>query len=104
MAKASFHSEKLPNLLEKIKECISEGNYKFSNHAFERKAERLITVPDILFVLNHGYHEKRKDHWNEKNQTWNYSIRGKDFDGELIRIIVSFQENNMLIITVIRLN
>ena len=37
-------------------------------------------------------------------ETWNYSIRGKSVDSENIRIILSFDESDMLIITVINLD
>lgn len=45
-----------------------------------------------------------KDSWDYVFKTWNYSIKGKTIDTEPCRVIVSFEENGLLIITVIRLN
>lgn len=96
-------AEKIPNLLEKVKSCIDQGTYRFTKHALERKNERFVTLPDILEILHTGYHEKIKDQWDVAYKVWNYAIRGKDVDQEDIRVIVSFDQNGLLIITVIRL-
>jgi len=43
--------------------------------------------------------------FGEKNQQdWNYHIRGKNTDGDQIRIVISFDEDGMPIITVINLD
>lgn len=96
--------EKISELLRKIKECLETGNYKFSKHALERRKERFISLPDILEVLRHGYHEKTKDVWNEQFNEWDYAVRGKTVDQASCRIIVSFDAKGLLIITVIRLD
>lgn len=97
-------SQKISDILYRIKECLDGGKYRFSQHATERKTERVISLPDILEVLRGGYHEKKKDIWDEKFKTWNYAIRGKTVDKENCRIIISFEDNGLLIITVIRLD
>lgn len=103
MTKRIFKSEKTSNLSLKINQCLDDDLYKFTNHALERKEERIVEIPDILYVLRNGIQEKSKDKWDEKFQSWNYSIRGKTIDDEALRIIVSFDDYGMLIITVIRL-
>lgn len=56
------------------------------------------------YVLKTGWHEKRKDTYDEiEYKTWNYAIRGKTVDARELRVIVSFAEDGMLIITVIEL-
>jgi hypothetical protein len=50
-----------------------------------------------------GYHEKKKDKFNNFHHVWNYSVRGKTVDRRELRVIVSFDENGMLIITAIEL-
>ena len=57
----------------------------------------------MLQVLKSGFHEKRKDKFDESFNAWNYAVRGKTVDTKELRIIVSFDENNMLIITAIDL-
>jgi len=97
------HPQKLLNLMSTIKDCIEEGRYLDTRHALERQIERTITRPEILYVLKTGYHEKKKDQFDEFYRAWNYAIRGKTRDKREIRVIVSFDENGMLIITAIAL-
>ena len=65
--------------------------------------ERNLQAPDILNVLETGYHEEGKDKWDETYQAWNYAIRGYTSDKDGLRVVVSFYDVNMLIITVIRI-
>jgi hypothetical protein len=98
------HLNKLKNLLEITREHAEAGDYLLTNHARQRQAERGISRPDIEYVLSHGWHEKRKDIFEEAHQAWNYAVRGKTVGDESeLRIIVSF-DDDMLIITVIDLN
>ena len=91
------------NLLQKIRDAIDNHNFKDMTHASERAIERRITRAEYLYVLKNGYHEKNKDKFEELYSSWNYSIRGKTLDKRELRVIVSFDENDMLIITVIDL-
>ena len=96
--------EKVAQLLPLIRECIEAGHFFDTRHATDRQGERAITRPEILYVLRHGYHEKRKDKFEPRYQAWNYAVRGKTSDARELRIIVSFDERNMLIITAIDLH
>ena len=96
--------EKIGNVVEKVKECIAEGKYILTVHAFDRQTERSINLPATLHVLKTGYEEKRKTCFDCERNTWKYAIRGKTIRDEIdVRVIVAFDENEMLIITVIRL-
>jgi hypothetical protein len=93
--------EKITNVLIKIKECIEKGNYFVTSHAFTRQSERLINLPESLHILETGYEEKKKTRFDTDHNTWKYAIRGKTIRDELdVRVIVAFDENAMLIITV----
>lgn len=89
-------------LFQKILDCLDMGRYRQSKHALERELERKISLPDV-YVLKKGYHEKRKTSFDEAFQTWKYAIRGKTIDDIDIRIIISFDETGMMIITVMHL-
>ena len=92
--------DKIKNLLDFVKRCIDNDNYRDSIHAQERKAQRGITITEILYVLRNGWHEKKKDEFKEEYQSWNYAIRGDTVDEVSLRIIVSFEASmRMLIIT-----
>ncbi|MBI2646667.1 MAG: DUF4258 domain-containing protein [Deltaproteobacteria bacterium] len=69
----------------------------------ERQSERSITRMEILYVLRAGFHEKKKDKFDQAYGCWNYAIHGKTMDKRELRIIISFDKNNMLIITAIDL-
>lgn len=97
-------SEKFPDILKRVKNCLDKGEYRFSQHATERRKERFVSLPDIIEVLRNGYHEKIKDTWDEVFKSWNYAIRGKTVDLEACRIVISFEDSGLLIITVIRLD
>lgn len=89
------------NLLAKIKRHIDSGNFRLSKHANKRQSEREISLPKVLYVLTHGYHEERMSLFDNVFQTWKYAIRGKTLDGVDVRVIVAFVDE-MIIITVIR--
>jgi hypothetical protein len=92
---------KTTNVLQRVKECIDLGRYYDTRHGGERKIFRSIALPDVLYILKNGFHEKKKDEFKPEHNDWNYAIRGKTVDGRDIRIAVAVDENNMLIITVI---
>jgi len=92
--------EQISNLHERICECIENDQYTQSRHALERGNERSIELPDALYVLKTGHHEKRKTTFDEAYNTWKYAIRGLTLDDLDIRVIIAFDEDNMLLITV----
>jgi hypothetical protein len=94
-------SIKLTDVIKKVKECLDLGRYCDTSHAVQRKQQRKISLPHVLYVLRNGYHEKRKDQYKPEFKDWNYSIRGLTVDGKDIRIAVAFDQDDMLIITVI---
>ncbi len=94
---------KIANILKKVQECIEKGRYYDTSHAKLRKVQRNITLPHVLYVLRNGYHEKQKDQYKVEYCDWTYSIRGRNIDGKDLRIIIAFDNNDMLIITVIEI-
>ncbi len=94
---------KIISLMETIRKCIEEGRYLDTRHATQRQVERDVTRPELLHALLNGFHEKRKDRFEEAYNAWNYSVRGKTIDARTLRVVVSFDESNMLIITAIDL-
>ncbi len=92
---------KLENVLQVIRECIEEDNYTMTTHALLREKQRKIKVSEIIHVLKTGYEEKNKTCFDDKNNMWKYAIRGKTkIDNFDVRVIVAFDNNGMLIITV----
>jgi len=84
------------------------GSYLFVRHAEHRLKDRNISDLDVLDILENKEKRKRKrnkqeDKYVEGYLDWNYCIEGLSLDREKIRIIVSFNEELMLVITVIRL-
>jgi hypothetical protein len=89
----------LRDLIVVVKECVEQGHYVLTEHALQRMRERGISLNDAEYVLKNGYHEKRKSSFDPTFKTWKYAIRGKTIDESDIRIIVSFDERDMVVIT-----
>lgn len=90
-------------IFPKIRYCIDQGLYRQSKHAISRELEREISLPDVLYVLKNGYHEKQKTSFDEAFQKWKYAIRGRTLDGNDIRIIIAFDDSGIMIITVMHI-
>lgn len=91
-----------------ISDMIPNGNYIFLIHAQDRLKERNVSDLDVLDILENKEKRKRKrnkakDTYTEGYFDWNYCVEGLDLDGGKIRIIISFTEESLLVITVIRL-
>lgn len=96
--------EKLKDLLSKVREAIDSNNYFITKHALERQNQRSINLPAVLHVLKTGHEEKKKSYFDKDNNTWKYAIRGKPLRSESdVRVIIAFDENQMLIITVMHI-
>lgn len=95
---------KIPNVLQLIRSRTHAGEFIILPHALERGSQRAIAVADIVYVLSTGNHESKKDQYKEEYRAWNYAIRGKTIDNRELRIAVSFDEEYMLVITVIRIS
>lgn len=92
---------------------IAHRKYIFLKHSRQRMIERSILELEVLNILSgkkgHERHRnKKKDSYelgsfSELPQDWKYCIEGCDIDGELIRIIITFTNDLMPIITTIRI-
>lgn len=101
-------------LFSLIEEKIVQGKYIFLSHANQRIRERNISELDVIYLLSgkKGFGRKRnktKDIFEElsiyeKSSDWKYCIEGNDIDGHRLRVIITFAENLMPIITVIRID
>lgn len=95
---------KIANVLSLVREHARVGKFVDTRHAELRKKQRQILTRDIVFILLNGYHEKKKDQYDERYKTWNYAIRGKlKAENKDIRVVISFDDEGMLIITAIEL-
>ena len=92
-----------PDVLRMVKLHIKNGTLLLAKHAIDRQKERGIRLPEVLYVLERGRHEREKDLYSVKKQLWKHAIRGKTIDGLDLRVIVAF-DKKMVIITVIRIN
>ena len=90
----------IDNLFESIRAHIDSGRYRLSIHALERQFQRDIQLPDILHTLRFGWHEKQKTKFDEGFKKWKYAIRGETLNRSPIRIIIAFDDADMLVITV----
>ena len=97
--------EQLFTLLDR---SIANGDYVFKHHARQRQVDRAISDLDVLDILEgkpnrERHRNKKKDIYVFPNEEWNYCIEGKDLDEGKIRIVISFENHFIPIITVMRI-
>ncbi len=95
---------KIDRLLERIADAVDQGAYVVSDHAYERAVDRRVPIPHVEYVLRHGFHEKEKDQFKVEYQAWRYAIRGKSPDMVAVRVVVTFAEDGLMVVTVINLD
>ena len=91
-----------------ISEIIDKCDYVFLKHAKKRLADRKISDITVLDILENKPGSKRKrnkakDEYTPGKTEWKYCLEGIDPDGSKIRIIITFDDPLLLVITVIRL-
>jgi len=65
--------------------------------------ERDVQFFDAMYVLQNGHHEKKKTFYHEASKKWRYAIRGETPDFLELRVVITFDESNMIVITVVDL-
>ncbi len=96
--------KKINTVLPLAIELLQKGHFVISEHALLRQQERQLSLGDIRNILFTGYHEKKKDEYNDQYKDWNYAVCGQTLDREKARICLAFDHTKLLIIiTVIRL-
>ena len=96
---------KLSNLMEAIRSALASGRYLYSEHVHESMFKRHLSVGDVKRVLTTGFHEKKKDKYEEMHESWNYAIKGCTVDERNVRVVVAFdKETHLIIITAIDLD
>lgn len=51
-----------------------------------------------MYLRYTGFHEKKKDGYDDTYQAWHYAIRGKSLDERDLRVFVSFDKETMMLI------
>lgn len=91
-------------LFKGIEQAIDNKNYVFTQHGEIRSKQRLNDEQVIRILRDRRKkHDAARDYYSAGYPDWNYHIQGNTIDNQPIRIVVSFEENSMLIITVINL-
>lgn len=101
--KKKTRPSKIENVIGKAKQCIAMGFYRYTAHAEVRKYDRKITEEDALYIIENGWRIPIKDDYCEINHSWKYAFEGKTLQDDLLRVIIAFDENMLLIITVINI-
>ena len=57
------------DLLPKIRHFIETGNYQVTKHTLERLKQRALSLGEVLYVLNHGFHEENMTLFSNQFQT-----------------------------------
>lgn len=94
---------KLLDPLPTIRQFVAHGRFDFVTHALQRLQQREVTVLEVIYILEHGFHERRKDQFNQEFGNWVCAIRGKTLDARKLRVAVVV-DDGALVITVIDLD
>ena len=113
MARPSKITTITNELFSLIENRIQAGQYIFLPHATARGLQRGSTEEEVIDMLSG--HKGYSRHWNKGKDTfessgysqklqWRYCIEGSTPDGDELRVIITFDEVLMPIITVIKLD
>ena len=94
------------DLFKAINHSLENNTYYFSDHADIRsKTRKNVNDLEVVKILGSAekWHESGKDKFVNEYKDWNYHIRGRNSDDDQVRIVISFDENNMVVITVVNL-
>lgn len=88
---------------------IARGNYVFKKHARQRQKDRNISDAEVIQVLEgrsgrRRHRNKLKDSYEAGKEAWKYCREGINPDNNKLRIIISFEEGVIPIITVMWIN
>lgn len=86
---------------EKAIDCIKNGKYRYTSHGNDRKLERQVTELDALHVIKTGWRVPKRDEYCLINKSWTYAYEGETLQNELLRVIVGFVGDIMVIVTVV---
>ena len=89
---------KRPNLLADVRLKLAAGAFRDTRHATDRKAERAISMREVREAMESGWHEARKDEYRVEYGAWNHVVRGKTLDQRSLRVVISFDEEDVLLI------
>lgn len=112
MKKPKKIADSVKDFFNIIDEKIDSGQYVLTPHAQQRAIERRLPLEDILNLLQgkSGYSRqwiKGKDEFKQtyidEPPAWFYRVEGTTPDKVKMRIIITFDDQQMPIITVIRL-
>ena len=99
---------KKAHLLDEIRGHLDAGTVRYTSHAFERGDGREITEPEVRYVLRNGWHNRRRDRYEEGYvYPWSHSIEGRTVDERRLRIVVTFDDSDgevLLVVTLIDLD
>jgi hypothetical protein len=92
-------------LYDLLNRKILTGEYIFKKHSRQRLKDRGITDIEVLDILEgkkgrKRHRNKEKDKYETGRDDWNYCIEGVNLDDFKIRIIVSFEQGLLPLITV----
>jgi hypothetical protein len=103
MMKRKTRPPKLENVLKIAKQYVVSGMYRYTAHAEVRKYERMITEEDALHVIENGWRVPNKDDYCDIHHNWKYACEGETLQDEFLRVIIGFDGNMLLIVTVINI-
>jgi len=97
-------SNKRDDVIPRVAEAVVADSVFLSAHANKRMAERNNTRFDILYVIENGMREPKKDAYKASFDEWTYAYRGWTSEKRMeLRIAVAVLDNGVMVVTAIDL-
>jgi len=77
-----------------IREIVDLGNIIYGKHVNKRIKERNFTIRDVIYILKRG--EVVDKEFNEEHQSWKYTIKGEDLEGDSGTVITAIIDSQRI--------
>ncbi len=85
-----MNPEKRQHVLNDARTLAASYLFLDTRHSTQRRQERNIPISEIRRAILNGTLEPERDRFSEDHHDWSYSIRGRDIDKNVIRVVIGF--------------
>ncbi len=88
---------KCPHVLDEVRRLVPQQGFEVDSHGRYSIPSHDVSNPDLEHVLLvTGRHAAGRDRYDDDRETWTYTLCGPDIDGRILRVVVYFQEEDIL--------
>jgi len=91
-----FRNKLMPDRFSTVLDCIYNNFYEESLHFMKRRMQRDISIVEMKQILKTGV--RKDEHWNQRKETWYYTIIGATFTGRNLTVVVHLNRNRTSVV------